>query len=84
MLHRNALSVLPEPVGAQISVFSPLAILGQPATCAGVGASHDASNQRRVRSLNGASGSVVSVRTSGISNRPILRVGVYRLLKAGT
>jgi hypothetical protein len=46
---RKALRVLPDPVGAQISVFAPDAILGQPAACAGVGASNDASNQRRVR-----------------------------------
>ena len=30
MPHRNAASVLPDPVGAQISVFSPEEIAGQP------------------------------------------------------
>ena len=45
--HRNAVSVLPEPVGAQISVFAPEAIAGQPSVWAGVGASNEASNQRR-------------------------------------
>ncbi len=34
---RNAVSVLPDPVGAQISVLSPVAIAGQPSCWAGVG-----------------------------------------------
>ena len=46
MPHRNALSVLPEPVGAQISVIAPDANYGQPFAWAGVGASNEASNQR--------------------------------------
>ena len=33
--HRNAASVLPEPVGAEISVCSPVAIAGQACACAG-------------------------------------------------
>ena len=57
--HRKALSVLPEPVGAQISVFAPEAIAGQPSACAGVGASNEASNQRRVRSLKASSGLIL-------------------------
>jgi len=42
--HRNAVSVLPLPVGARISVDSPRAIAGQPSFCGGVGASNDAVN----------------------------------------
>ena len=38
MAHRNAVSVLPLPVGARISVDSPRAIAGQPSVCGGVGA----------------------------------------------
>ena len=34
---RNAASVLPEPVGAEISVGSPRRIAGQPAICGSVG-----------------------------------------------
>ena len=37
MQSKNADSVLPEPVGAAISVSSPAAIAGQPADWAGVG-----------------------------------------------
>ena len=42
--HRNAVSVLPLPVGARISVDSPRAIAGQPSVCGGVGASNEARN----------------------------------------
>ena len=35
---RNAVSVLPLPVGARMSVDSPRAIAGQPSLCGGVGA----------------------------------------------
>src|SRR6478672_2709387 len=41
---RNAVSVLPLPVGARISVESPRAIAGQPCTCGGVGAAKLARN----------------------------------------
>src|SRR3954447_17017079 len=54
--HRNEARVLPEPVGAQISVCSPEAIAGQPAACAGVAASNEASNQRRTGSEKGSRG----------------------------
>ena len=64
--HRNALSVLPEPVGAQISVLAPLAICGQPAAWAGVGASKDASNQALVRSLKPSRGVDVAVESAVI------------------
>ena len=41
---KNAVSVLPEPVGAQMSVCSPLRMCGQPCTCGGVGAGNEAAN----------------------------------------
>ena len=44
MAHRNAVSVLPLPVGARMSVDSPRAIAGQPLVCGGVGAANDARN----------------------------------------
>ena len=45
MHHKNAVSVFPLPVGARISVESPLAIAGHPCSCGGVGASNEARNQ---------------------------------------
>ena len=45
--HRNAVSVLPLPVGARMSVDSPRAIGGQPSACGRVGASNDALNHSR-------------------------------------
>src|SRR6185503_16384759 len=42
--HRNAVSVLPLPVGARMSVESPRAIAGQPCACGGVGAAKLARN----------------------------------------
>ena len=54
---RKAASVFPEPVGAWISVCSPVAIAGQPSTCAGVGSENVRSNHVRVSGLKGASGS---------------------------
>ena len=45
MAQRKAVSVLPLPVGARISVDSPRAIAGQPCACGGVGASKEARNQ---------------------------------------
>ena len=44
---RNAVSVLPLPVGAQTSVCWPLRMGGQPWTCGGVGAGNDAANHSR-------------------------------------
>lgn len=49
---RNAASVLPLPVGAQISVWSPLVMAGQPWTCGGVGSGKDAPNQARTAGEN--------------------------------
>ena len=39
--HRKAVSVLPLPVGAQMSVHSPAAIAGHPSVCARVAAPND-------------------------------------------
>ena len=46
---RNAASVLPEPVGAAMSVWRPRAMAGQPWACASVGASKRDRNQSRTR-----------------------------------
>src|SRR5215212_6740169 len=73
--HRNAASVLPDPVGAQIRAFSPAVIGGHPFAWAGVGASNDASNQRRTGSLNGASGLDSAVAEDMALNPRILRIG---------
>jgi hypothetical protein len=62
--HRNAASVLPDPVGADSSTCSPLAIAGQACAWAGVGSANEASNHARVGGLNAASGSDFSVATS--------------------
>jgi len=58
MPERNAASVLPEPVGAWMSTLEPLAIAGQPSSCAGVGAAKERSNQARVFSEKEASASI--------------------------
>src|SRR5439155_16040737 len=55
-----AARVFPEPVGAWISVCSPVAIAGQPSRCAGVGSAKAWSNHARVSGLKGASGSTAS------------------------
>ena len=47
MEDRNAVSVLPEPVGAQIRVCSPLVIAGQPFTWAPVGSGNVVANHAR-------------------------------------
>ena len=48
---RNAVSVLPLPVGARMSVESPRAIAGQPCCCGGVGDSNDERNQSATAGL---------------------------------
>src|ERR1700753_3212939 len=73
MPQRKLASVLPEPVGAQISAFSPPAIASQPPAWAGVGPSKEASNQRRVAGENGASGSDFVVLFDRVANPSILR-----------
>ena len=44
MPQRKLARVLPEPVGAQIRVWAPEAMAGQPLAWAGVGSSNEASN----------------------------------------
>lgn len=73
MPQRKAASVLPDPVGAQISVLAPAAIRGQPAACAGVGPSNERSNQSRVTGLNAASGSDSRLVFAATAKPPILR-----------
>src|SRR6266581_9245332 len=51
MAHRNAASVLPDPVGAITSVFSPLPIDAQAWACAWVGSAKAAANQALVALL---------------------------------
>ena len=53
--HRNAASVLPEPVGARMRLCSPSAIGGQPRSWAGVGAGNARVNHSRTRGWNRAS-----------------------------
>src|SRR5579859_1641866 len=56
MQTRNAASVLPEPVGAAISVWRPAAISRQPSACGSVGPSGNRpSNQRRTAGWNDSS-----------------------------
>ena len=50
MPQRNAARVLPEPVGARISVWSPAAMAGQPWSCAAVGAANEVVNHCRTGS----------------------------------
>ena len=64
---RNAASVLPEPVGARIRVWSPAAIAGQPRSWAGVGsakarANHSATTGWKSSSAGRAAGAVVTRR----------------------
>ena len=49
---KNAASVLPLPVGAEIKVWSPPVIGGQPCTWAPVGSGKDAPNQARTAGEN--------------------------------
>src|SRR5215831_15017071 len=55
--HRNAASVLPDPVGAITRVFSPPAIDDHAPACAGVGSVNAPVNHSRVSALNPARGS---------------------------
>ena len=47
---------MPDPVGAQISVWPPAVMAGQPCAWAAVGAANDDSNQERVAGEKAASG----------------------------
>ena len=50
--HRNAASVLPDPVGADRSTLSPLAMAGHACSCAAVGSSNERRNQSRTCGVN--------------------------------
>ena len=54
MAHRNAASVLPEPVGAMTRVLSPSAMAAQAWACAAVGAAKVPANHSRVSALKRA------------------------------
>jgi hypothetical protein len=47
---------LPDPVGAEISTCSPVAIAGHACACASVGAANACSNHARVRGAKESSG----------------------------
>jgi hypothetical protein len=49
---RNAVSVLPDPVGAQMSVCSPAAMCGHPWIWGAVGVGNDAANHSRTAGEN--------------------------------
>ena len=68
--HRKAARVLPEPVGAWISVCRPPLMAGQPSSWARVGVANASANQVRVASLNGARGSEVG---GAVTGRPVYR-----------
>src|SRR5262245_34475922 len=52
---RNAVNVLPLPVGARMSVDSPRAMAGQPSSCGRVGDGNDATNHSRTDGWNRSS-----------------------------
>src|SRR5205085_9932893 len=58
--HRNAASVLPDPVGAMTRVLSPPAMEAQAPACAAVGSVNAPVNHSLVSVLNPASGSVLT------------------------
>ncbi len=60
--HRKAASVLPDPVGARIRVWSPEAMAGQPWACGGVASAKVVENQARTGSEKRSSGSVAVTR----------------------
>src|SRR2546425_6745444 len=78
---RNAASVLPDPVGAKTSGFSPFAIAGQASSCARVGDSKVVSNQARVAALKLASGSLPTRNMLGVDKRkgPPRMAGLFSL-----
>ena len=54
---RKAASVFPDPVGAWINTWLPLAIAGHPSACAGVAAAKARSNHSLVLAEKTSSGS---------------------------
>src|SRR5215471_8069549 len=69
MPHRKAASVLPEPVGARMSVWSPAAIAGHPSDWAAVGAGKLVENQAWTAGENGAISTVTTYRR-GVTMKP--------------
>ena len=59
--HRNAASVLPEPVGAITNAFSPRAMAFHASPCTAVGAPKASANQWRTGSENEAMASASSI-----------------------
>jgi hypothetical protein len=70
---RKAARVFPEPVGAQIRVFAPEAIAGQPRAWAGVGASKESSNHFLTGSEKGSRGDF-AVADGLMANLPTLPI----------
>ena len=68
--HKNAASVLPDPVGATTSVSSPLPMARQAPACAGVGSANAPSNQARVAGENPSSASPAPVSPAPASPAP--------------
>ncbi len=60
---RKAARVLPEPVGARMSVFCPAAMAGQPRRCGGVGSPRRVRNQCRTAGRKRSRGSLLFMRT---------------------
>src|SRR3954453_10606777 len=73
MPHRNAASVLPEPVGARISVLSPAAMAGQPWAWASVGAGKLDSNHARTGAENRSNGMLEPPYDRGVTLRPAVQ-----------
>lgn len=65
----NAARVLPDPVGAQMSVCSPAAIAGQPWTWAAVGSANVDRNQSAAAGVKAASGSLEGAKSERAGER---------------
>ncbi len=76
MPHRKAASVLPEPVGARMSVWSPPAMAGHPWVWAGVGSGKLDSNQARTGGENSDVPTSLNLPRGCDSARPRARSGV--------
>src|SRR5688572_28565280 len=63
MHQRHAVRVLPEPVGARISVSPPAAMAGQPLVCGGVGAGKDVANHSATGAENRSSSGSLTATT---------------------
>src|SRR3954465_14689633 len=79
MAARNAASVLPEPVGAAISVLWPERIAGHASACAGVGDGNVRRNQLATAGWKESGGMVVFCAPAS----QILKQGVFRNIWPG-